>query len=200
MDFKKGGIILPRFSDQERESIQKKLLTEGERLFAAFGLKKATIDELAAAAAISKGSFYAFYPSKEALLMDISSRLQQRIWQDAREFLDENRDATPHELMRICILWMLSQMTKYPLLQIIDGETIEQLYRKLPPEMIAAHTQEDRNSLALLEEYGVHCKVDSQVAVTLLQALTPTFLQLYQAKNEEAMDILLRGIISEIVE
>ncbi|MBN2550474.1 MAG: helix-turn-helix transcriptional regulator, partial [Anaerolineales bacterium] len=54
------------FSDQEKEIIRARLLEQGQRLFSAHGLKKTNIDELAAAAGISKGAFYLFFASKEA--------------------------------------------------------------------------------------------------------------------------------------
>ena len=40
---------LPRFTEQEKEIINRKLLIEGEKLFAAHGLKKVTVDDLVAA-------------------------------------------------------------------------------------------------------------------------------------------------------
>ncbi len=38
---------MPRFTEQEKEIINRKLLIEGEKLFAAHGLKKVTVDDLA---------------------------------------------------------------------------------------------------------------------------------------------------------
>ena len=40
---------MPRFTEQEKEIINRKLLIEGEKLFAAHGLKKVTVDDLVAA-------------------------------------------------------------------------------------------------------------------------------------------------------
>ena len=40
---------LPRFTEQEKEIINSKLLIEGEKLFSLHGLKKVTVDDLAAA-------------------------------------------------------------------------------------------------------------------------------------------------------
>ena len=71
---------LPRFTEQEKEIINRKLLIEGEKLFAAHGLKKVTVDDLVAAVNISKGSFYAFYPSKEHLYVEINFRLQKELF------------------------------------------------------------------------------------------------------------------------
>ncbi|MEV0649431.1 TetR/AcrR family transcriptional regulator [Phytomonospora sp. NPDC050363] len=55
------------FTPAERERIRALLLQTGERLFAAQGLKKTSLDELVAPAEVAKGSFYAFFDSKEAL-------------------------------------------------------------------------------------------------------------------------------------
>ena len=71
---------MPRFTEQEKEIISSKLLIEGEKLFALHGLKKVTVDDLVAAVNISKGSFYAFYPSKEHLYVEISFRLQKELF------------------------------------------------------------------------------------------------------------------------
>ena len=71
---------MPRFTEQEKEIINRKLLIEGEKLFAAHGLKKVTVDDLVAAVNISKGSFYAFYPSKEHLYVEINFRLQKELF------------------------------------------------------------------------------------------------------------------------
>ena len=53
------------FSEAEKEMIRRKLLEQGYKQFSTYGLKKTNIDELAAAAGISKGAFYIFYESKE---------------------------------------------------------------------------------------------------------------------------------------
>ena len=52
---------MPRFSENEKERISNKLLTEGERLFTIHGIKKVTIDDLTEAVGIAKASFYTFY-------------------------------------------------------------------------------------------------------------------------------------------
>ncbi len=59
------------FTEYEKELIRKRLLEQGQRLFSAYGLKKTNIEEIAKAAGISKGAFYNFYESKEALFMEV---------------------------------------------------------------------------------------------------------------------------------
>ncbi|WP_214316772.1 TetR/AcrR family transcriptional regulator [Nonomuraea sediminis] len=59
------------FSAEERARIRDELLATGEKLFATQGLKKTSLDELVAPSGIAKGSFYAFFESKEALYAEV---------------------------------------------------------------------------------------------------------------------------------
>ena len=193
---------MPRFSEQERELIRQKLLAEGERLFTAYGIKKVSVEEIVQATGIAKGSFYAFYPSKEHLYMDIAGRLQARMWCELEDFLQENRALPPRELCKQCFLWMFRQLRRYPMLQQADGETAEYLYRKLPPEVIAAHTGDDSRELGRLQEFGVRFCCGTELATKTLQTLAISFLNLQQdasADQQAVMSIILDGVLKEIV-
>ncbi len=93
--------------------------------------------------------------------MDISGNLQQKMWREMDEFLNEHRTLPPRELCKQCFLWMFYQLERYPMLKQVDNETAEHLYRKLPPEVLAAHTRDDSHELIKLEEYGIHLHVGS---------------------------------------
>ncbi|MFR8519169.1 MAG: TetR/AcrR family transcriptional regulator [Emergencia timonensis] len=184
---------MPRFSNMEREKIREKLMQEGERLFTSFGLKKVSIDEIVQAAGIAKGSFYSFYTNKEHLYMDISGNLQQKMWREMDEFLNEHRTLPPRELCKQCFLWMFHQLERYPMLKQVDNETAEHLYRKLPPEVLAAHTRDDSHELIKLEEYGIHFTCGIDIATKTLQTLAVSLLNLQQDQTGD------RQIIMEII-
>ncbi|NUR87324.1 MAG: TetR/AcrR family transcriptional regulator [Nonomuraea sp.] len=59
------------FTEEDRGRIRAALVAAGEELFAAQGLKKTSLEELVAPADIAKGSFYAFFESKEALYAEV---------------------------------------------------------------------------------------------------------------------------------
>ncbi len=59
------------FNGTEKERIRSTLLSKGYEMFSRVGVKKTSIDELAAAAGISKGSFYSFFESKEAMVLEL---------------------------------------------------------------------------------------------------------------------------------
>ncbi len=58
---------MPQFSARKRAYIQDKLIRTAAELFAQSGVRKTAIDRITAATGIAKGSFYAFYSSKEHL-------------------------------------------------------------------------------------------------------------------------------------
>jgi AcrR family transcriptional regulator len=70
------------FSEREKELITARLLEEGHKLFATYGLKKTNVEEIAAAAGVSKGAFYLFYDSKEAFFMDVVEQVERRYRQE----------------------------------------------------------------------------------------------------------------------
>ncbi len=59
------------FTQHERAHIRAALQSKGYELFAAYGIKKTSVEELAKSAGISKGAFYLFYDSKEELFFEL---------------------------------------------------------------------------------------------------------------------------------
>ncbi len=76
------------FTEQEKQNIQSKLIAECEKSWAKFGYKKTSIDELCVKAGISKGAFYAFFESKEALFCDTLRLVQDRLYDYANQIME----------------------------------------------------------------------------------------------------------------
>ncbi len=193
---------MPRFRENEKEIIRQKLFREGERLFTSFGLKKVSIDELVSAAGIAKGSFYSFYPSKEHLFMEIVISMQKKMWDEMDGFLQTHRDLPPRQLFKQTYLWMIGQFDRYPLIMKMDKETTEYLFRKLPKEVIEAHTHEDGEELLKLEMYGIRFRCDIAIAAKAMQTLAISFFSLTEEEETVRLavfDIMLDGMINEIV-
>ena len=81
-----------------KRQIRERLLAAGREFFSRYGLRKTTVEELARKAGIAKGTFYLFFPSKEALyrevllsvMPDMVKRLLERsfgVAEDVREAL-----------------------------------------------------------------------------------------------------------------
>jgi len=67
------------FTEFERENIIVNLIAECEKSWAILGYKKTNIDELCSKVGISKGAFYLFFESKEALFCNVLDNLQKRL-------------------------------------------------------------------------------------------------------------------------
>jgi AcrR family transcriptional regulator len=67
------------FADADRARITAALLRSGEWLFTTQGLRKTSLAELTAPAGIATSSFYAFFPAKEALYLELMIRRAPRL-------------------------------------------------------------------------------------------------------------------------
>lgn len=85
------------FSEDDRVRARAVLLAEGRRLFLAGGLKAMSLSQLTSAAGIAKTSFYALFPSKEALLLDLLHQeapgVDARVMSKLADFKMSARDA-----------------------------------------------------------------------------------------------------------
>ncbi len=81
---------MPRaFSEARKDQIRERLLRKGREYFIRYGLKKTSVDDLVKAAGISKGSFYRFFESKEALFLTIHEASEEALHRDMMQKLGE---------------------------------------------------------------------------------------------------------------
>jgi hypothetical protein len=122
------------------------------------------------------------------------------MWHELDEFLIENQSLSPVKLAKQCFIEMFAGLQRYPMLKQADSETADYLYRKLPQEAIAAHSQDDSRHLIKLQEYGVNFKCNIELATKVLQTLAISFLNLQQDDTQNAaMGIILDGVLKEII-
>jgi AcrR family transcriptional regulator len=143
------------FTAQERELIRQRLLEQGYRQFSAYGLKKTTVEELAASAGISKGAFYLFYVSKEALFMEvIEETAEKRLRRELLAAIDLP-GPTPRARLLALFERAFAIFKMVPLLRSLTGSDYDVLMRRLPPEKLQQHMANDR---AFFEELIERCR------------------------------------------
>lgn len=191
---------MPRFSEQEKEIINKKLLLEGERLFTMYGLKKVTVDDLVAAVNISKGSFYAFYPSKEHLYIEINFRLQDKLFLEIKEAICSMQFPNQIALTKEVIMRALSGFISSPILSQFDFTIMDYLQRKLPAEIFDNHVRSDIRLFEMLEELGVKFVLPHSVIVKSLYSVLACLNQ-YKADKDFPMiqNLLIDGIVNQSI-
>lgn len=130
------------FSVGSKEMVRQRLLETGKSLFTKYGLRKTSIDEIVEAAGISKGSFYAFFPSKEVLFFRILE--QEEHFRDdlIRDLMRSSKNAAT-ALERL-FTQAMEFVGKNPFLQqAMDDETMAILEARIPAEIMEAHKRED---------------------------------------------------------
>lgn len=193
---------MPKFTTTERETISANLFETGEKLFCEYGLRKLTVEKITMTIGIAKGSFYAFYESKEALYFDILVRYQQDMWQHMATFVEENKLLAPRPLVSATIMFMFELMAHYPLIQKTDDEALAILFDKLPQSIIQAHTSEDQEAIGMLLPY-VNFTQPLEVVAKSFQALYGiTTLLANEDRNlaQHVLAIFINGLVNELVE
>lgn len=197
---------MPRgFSERERGAIRERLLAAGRDAFGTYGLKKTSVDDLTRAVGISKGAFYLFYDSKEALFLDILDRFEAEF--QARVLERAFRPGlSPAESFRELVVHALTLRHADPLLRRFDAEDVEHLLRRIPPEEAAGRLNTDVAFLgAFVErwrERGVELRAAPRVLAGLLRALF--FISLHRddlgADSYPAvMDVLIDALVARVV-
>ena len=167
------------FSEHEKKIIAERLLEQGYRQFSQYGLKKTNVEDLAKAAGISKGAFYGFYESKEALFMDVIEAAERRV---RLEILAAVELPGPSARARLyAVLKKAFEMFEaIPLLQITSGSDYEALFRKIPEEKLHQHLASDREFFTSLIEHcraaGIPIQAGADEIASLIYPLVPGFL------------------------
>lgn len=192
------------YSEQEREYIRNRLKEEAAKCLTIYGVRRTTVDELVKRVNIPKGTFYLFYKSKELLLFEviqeqqeiINNRLYQTISSIAgTEFSAENLTDAIFEFYKMA--------EKMPILKLLDLGEVELLVRKLPQETVAAHLQDDTDTiekmLALLPvKKNVNIKVISSAFHAIYYA-TLHKAEIGEEQYDDALRVLIYGIVTQLI-
>jgi AcrR family transcriptional regulator len=130
------------FSEREKEIIRERLLENGLKTFSAYGLRKTNVEDLTRAIGISKGAFYLFYDSKEALFMDVMEAVERRFHETILAEI-ERPGPSPRARLRQVFVTAFSLWKQMPVLQMMTQGEYALLLGKMPPEKVAEHLQSD---------------------------------------------------------
>jgi AcrR family transcriptional regulator len=163
------------FTEQEKALLRQRLLEQGYKQFSAYGLKKTTVEELAAAAGISKGAFYLFYESKEALFMDVIEEAAEKRFRQELLAAVGLPGASPRGRLLAVLQRAFALFKTIPMLQFFTGSDYDVLLRRIPPEKLAQHVASDRaffdELIATCQTAGIPIRVQAAELSALLYAL-----------------------------
>jgi AcrR family transcriptional regulator len=190
---------VPRpFSERERTLVHQRLLDAGQDAFATYGLRRTAVDDLVRAAGISKGAFYLFFDSKEALLLEILERFEADF--QAR-LLDRvlRPGISPQASVRELLRETVAVRSTSPLLRHLGPADFDQLQRRVPAERAEALRQADVAAAARFLDHWrtreVVFTLDAELLTGLLRALV--LASLHEA--EIGPDVYA-GVLERLVE
>ena len=80
------------FTEREKENIKRSLQEACKQSWTQYGYKKTSVDDLCKQVGISKGAFYIFFESKEALFCEVLCSVQEQICNAASEVIKKHKD------------------------------------------------------------------------------------------------------------
>ena len=80
------------FTEREKENIKRSLQEACKQSWSQYGYKKTSVDDLCRQVGISKGAFYLFFESKEALFCEVLCSVQEQICNAASEVIEKHKD------------------------------------------------------------------------------------------------------------
>ena len=187
------------FTTEEKEVIRKKLHKVAKECLQRYGVKKTTVDQMAAMVDISKGSFYNFYSSKEMLFfavleeyqIDVMNRLTEQLGMETK--IDTNR--------LVELLYDFYQDFRYSFMYtIFKNHEMELLIRKLPKEVITNHHLiDDRMVKEIVSRINIRENVSVEIVSALFRTIAMTILHIEEI-GEEQFDTTLKLVIQGVVE
>lgn len=189
------------FSDSERETIRDRLCAAAEAFMGERGIRKTSVDELAAAARISKGAFYLFYRTKEELFFDVIMRRHEEIEGALVERFAKIASPTGSDLADLVLEFLHSTSESFFPKLLASGE-LELLMRRLPPELSENHLRSDAEMTGRL--LSLMRGMSSVAAERYAAAFRAIFLLLLHREDigaeyfDGTLDLLVRGVVDRM--
>jgi AcrR family transcriptional regulator len=163
---------MPRaFTENERIAIRTRLLAAGQDLFARRGVRATSVEQLARAAGISKGAYYHFYASKEALFFDVVEAVESEL----HDRLAAQVQQTPREALKVLLRASFDARDENPLFDVATSEEAVAVLRTMSPDEREAFLRRDvamtESVAAQLAAAGVCITVSPAVLAGLLRAM-----------------------------
>jgi AcrR family transcriptional regulator len=159
------------FTAEESAAIRQRLLEVAAEAFARQGVRRTTVDELARAVGISKGSFYGFFASKEALFVILVERYEVSVQAEIESAIRED----PGRGLELLIDAALRATERNPLMAVAMSDEGRHLLRSMTDEQREEFLERDarlvERVLSTLDQAGETLDITPTVLLGLLRSL-----------------------------
>lgn len=185
------------FNDEKREKVRIKLLENGFEYIKRFGMKKTSIEEVAKASGIAKGTFYNFFPSKEEFVASIMKHKRDAVKSEIAILVSETGGLTKEAVRKILKSMAFGDVNLYAYL---TSEDLAVLAARAPKSIIPMEEDVANTTNALLDlvpDKRADC--DWQVIANYLKIMALTAMN-RKMLIEGALEKNIDGIISLIMD
>jgi AcrR family transcriptional regulator len=190
------------FTQSQKDLVRHNLLQKGREYFIKYGLKKTSVDDLARAAGIAKGSFYRFFESKEALFLAVHEASEEKLRNDMMRRLEEI--TAPDEKLRVFLKTSFVILEEDPLMLAVFGRgDLENLSGFISSKQYEEHYRQNITFMEELirrwQEQGIIRPLDAEVASNMIASVFFIFLQkdtLGAAMYALVTDMLIESMVN----
>lgn len=192
---------MPRsFTKREKENIKKSLQKACRQSWTQYGYKKTSVDDLCMQAGISKGAFYLFFESKEALFCEVLYSVQEQICNAASEVIEKHKDKYG---VAKALKLIYREYDKNNFLYDSDSTDFTILRNKLSEEQAKKMEESNHRSRQLfVSQPYLKCKVDADLAMSVIYSLIMNIKNkdILPHNHMETFDFMVDRLIDSLYE
>ena len=157
------------FSEREKENIRKSLMDICKQNWTQYGYKKTSVEVICKQAGISKGAFYLFFESKEALFCEVLCSVQREICEMAAAAMEEEK-GKPGVVKALKLIYRAYDKNSF--LYGSDTADYTILMNKVSEEQAKEMEQAGELSRQLFSGHpALKFKVDANMAISVIYSL-----------------------------
>ena len=189
------------YSEADRERIRAALVTVALELMAKQGIQHTTVEQIYQRVGISRSFFYAFFPTKEDLIVEALYLQQPKILAYVKKLMDDPslswRDAV-RDFLHACCYGERNGIA------ILTVEEQQLLFRRLSPESCRVFREKQRRLFgAILEGFGIRGSeerinlfINLSLTVMVVRRAIPNTLPLFVPEAvDETVNCQINGIV-----
>lgn len=187
------------FTEEERDECREKMLAAGAPLLAEYGMTHMSVAKITQAAGIGVSTFYNFFPSKEAYVMDVLEYQRRKIPELVAMVLQGKEKAGPDEVRAYLRLMIDPKYSVFPHLRPEDEQKLLEMAPDRATPDLAHETKIAHIALSYIE--GARDDIDAGVLANLIKIYVLAAEGrniLHEARYEATMERLRDLIIEEV--
>lgn len=188
------------FTEIEKDNIRNKLMDACKKSWTQFGYKKTSVDDMCKQVSISKGAFYIFFDSKEALFCDVLCSVQEHIRSIALQVIEERKGKKG---IAEAIKLVYREYDKNNFLYNSNSADFITFTNKLSEEQLQRiQNSSYQSSRLFIDHPSFRLKVDAEKAVSVIYSLIMNIRvkEFLPCNHIEVFDFMVDHLVDDLYE